>query len=120
MRTLTIELDDDLAAHLDRRTIGPETSAADYVLALIEADADRVAERELEAKLIEGLEGGEGELLDRAGIRAMGRDIRQSIVEAAVAGGRYTRERAEQIVRDHEAAKTGKETHDHARRAPAA
>ena len=120
MRTLTIELDDELAAHLDRRAAGPETSAADYVLALIEADCDRAAERELEAKLIEGLEGGEGELLDRDGIRAQGREMRRKIVEAAVAGGRYTREQAEQAVRDYEAAKTGKETHDHARQAPAA
>ena len=119
MRTVTIELDDELAAHVDSQSVGPDTSAADYVLALVEADADRAAERDLEAKLIEGLESGEGEIMDAAGIAAMRRDVRRKIIDAAVAGGQYTREQAEQLARDNDA-QAGEEARDHARQASAA
>jgi len=63
MQSMNISLPDPLKQFVDGQIAqGRYSSASEYVRELIRADEKRKAEAELEAKLLEGLKGGESEL----------------------------------------------------------
>jgi antitoxin ParD1/3/4 len=83
--TLDISLPDDMMAFVESQAAHEGyASVSDYLRALIREDQDRQAKRELEAKLLEGLQGPETEMTpeDPAALRAeaiedpRGEDIR--------------------------------------------
>jgi len=63
MQSMNISLPDPLKQFVDGQIAqGRYSSASEYVRELIRADEKRKAEEQLEAKLLEGLEGPESEL----------------------------------------------------------
>ncbi len=63
MQSMNISLPDPLKQFVDRQIAqGRYSSASEYMRELIRADEKRKAEEHLEAKLLEGLNGHEGEL----------------------------------------------------------
>jgi antitoxin ParD1/3/4 len=63
MQSMNISLPDPLKQFVDGQiSTGRYSSASEYVRELIRADEKRKAEEQLEAKLLEGLNGSESEL----------------------------------------------------------
>jgi Arc/MetJ-type ribon-helix-helix transcriptional regulator len=63
MESVSISLPDDMSAFITRQaTHGGFSSVSDYLCSLILQKQNRQAKRELEAKLLEGLEGPVSEL----------------------------------------------------------
>ena len=63
MQSMNISLPDPLKQFVDGQiSTGRYSSASEYVCELIRADEKRKAEEQLEAKLLEGLNGSESEL----------------------------------------------------------
>jgi antitoxin ParD1/3/4 len=63
MQSMNISLPDPLKQFVDSQiSTGRYSSASEYVRELIRADEKRKAEEQLEAKLLEGLNGSESEL----------------------------------------------------------
>ena len=72
MESMNISLPEPLKQFVDGQiSTGRYSSASEYVRELIRADEKRKAEEQLEAKLLEGLDGAESELTaaDWSGIR---------------------------------------------------
>ncbi len=63
MQSMNISLPEPLKQYVDGQiSTGRYSSASEYVRELIRADEKRKAEEQLEAKLLEGLNGGESPL----------------------------------------------------------
>lgn len=66
MQSMNISLPDPLKQFVDGQVaLGRYSSASEYVRELIRADEKRKAEEQLEAKLLEGLNSSESELMPK-------------------------------------------------------
>ena len=84
MHSMNISLPDPMKQFVDAQIAqGRYNSASEYVRELIHADEKRKAETQLEAKLLEGLNGPESELTV-----AVWRDIRTEAVADVDAGNK--------------------------------